>query len=126
MSLRDDIKKLATEHPETRRHLVALLKPKKADARVLRQVGEHFARKHGFKYEIGENVWGDPNAAVSVWDDNDEPVYAASLSVEWADDAFHISIHQGRKSGGYETGATSAPAIIREAEAFARKNSDLL
>jgi len=86
VKLRQELIRTAHEVPETRAAIVPLLRElsKKIAAldpiRVLEGVGRAFKRKYGFLYEIDEDQAPD-EYYVSIWDPNDEPAYAPTLSI---------------------------------------------
>lgn len=98
---------------------------------TLKQVGEHFKRKYGLTYDISPrgNAMGD-GPEVAVWDDSDEPLYRATLSVEVndvEDGDWGIHVSQGNKTYGFTLDAdASLRDIIAEAERAAKRESDLL
>jgi hypothetical protein len=127
-TLRRAIIRLAHGNPELRPDLLPLLRKEAAsdDERYLEDVGKYFQRKYGLTYEVGENAYGT-GPKVVIWDEGDEPLYAASLTVDIDEGELNISIHQGRS--GKSTGFYDVPPLnktIAAAEKYARKHSDLL
>jgi hypothetical protein len=130
--------RLAHEKPELRPYLIPVLKQAAFDerdaAKVLKEVGRYFEKKYGLSYRFDPkgNVWGD-GPEVTIWDEGDEPHYAASLSVSWENTMsldhgeYSIDIFQRPGSAGTSVdGPISARNLIKMAERFAKKESDLI
>ena len=103
----------------------ANMDPKK----MLTQVGEYFKRKYGLDYELEtHSITGEPDNQVDIRNLNDEPYYAAGLTVSYdPEDGWDVHIHQGRQGAG--SGLIPSATVrdaIKLAESWARRESDLL
>lgn len=137
MGLREAVIRLAHENPEgIRKHLVPLLRKSSLDKdekkslamakRNLMQIGEHFKRKHGLAFEwepLGGTLQNSP--AITIWDLNDEPLYAARIGVEYDPYTgdWRVDVHSGRSGHGVSfDDSISFRNLIREIEKLAKKN----